>query len=445
MVALPMKIQPIKVTNQTAKTFPGLLAKFIIAVLSFSVLPIARCDELYWSGDELYATPPVAGDGSWRNDPDAVNWSDKRTSFANISWIDGDVAHFLGSKGGTITLENNITAGGISFDSGASTFTIKTNGNVLTVQGDGIANESGKIQAITNNGEARGMSGGITIFSNFFSTSTAGDAKITNEGAAASATSIGASGGFTQFYNTSNAGKATIINNGSAAQATQGGITQFLDTSTAGSATITNNGANDGSSVSGTEPGATFFEGASSAGNATITNNGSPVSGKGGLTVFRSTSSAGSATIINNGSRAGRAGGITEFFDSSDGGTARAITNGNGRFDISGLSTTSMQIGSIEGSGNYFLGNKTLTVGGNNLSTTVSGVIQDGGIRNDAGGSLTKVGKGTLTLSGNNVYSGATTINGGTLRLGNGRTIPEMSSTTERWPLTGAILCVLEA
>ena len=61
-----------------------------------------------------------------------------------------------------------------------------------------------------------------------------------------------------------------------------------------------------------------------------------------------------------------------------------------------------------------------LLVGGNNLSTTVSGVIQDGG--GGTLGSLTKVGTGTLTLTGNNIYMGGTTISAGTLQLGNGGT-----------------------
>jgi autotransporter-associated beta strand protein len=55
------------------------------------------------------------------------------------------------------------------------------------------------------------------------------------------------------------------------------------------------------------------------------------------------------------------------------------------------------------------LGSKNLTVGGNNLTTTFGGTIDD------TGGSLTKEGSGTLTLAGNNTYTGATTVNAGTL------------------------------
>ena len=56
-----------------------------------------------------------------------------------------------------------------------------------------------------------------------------------------------------------------------------------------------------------------------------------------------------------------------------------------------------MTAGSIEGAGTYELGSKALTVGSNNLSTEVSGTIVDGGV-GGTGGSLIKVGTGTLTL-----------------------------------------------
>jgi len=46
---------------------------------------------------------------------------------------------------------------------------------------------------------------------------------------------------------------------------------------------------------------------------------------------------------------------------------------------------------------------------------TVSGVIQDGGNNGGTGGSITKVGMGTLTLTGPNTYTGATRVNAGSL------------------------------
>ncbi len=67
--------------------------------------------------------------------------------------------------------------------------------------------------------------------------------------------------------------------------------------------------------------------------------------------------------------------------------------------------------GSIAGAGNFNLGANTLTVGGLNTSTEVSGVIS-------GTGSLIKIGNGRLLLDGANTYSGTTTINAGLLQVG---------------------------
>ena len=175
----------------------------------------------------------------------------------------------------------------------------------------------------------------------------------------------------------------------------------FDDQSTAGSATIANTGSNtaDGNGTS--------FLDDSSAGNATIITDHAQVD-------FVDRATAANASITSN------AEGLVRFLGTSSGGNARFVTNAGGRFDISQLASAGTTAGSIEGAGSYFLGSRTLSVGSNNRSTEVAGVISDGGLGGGTGGALAKVGTGTLTLTGANTYSGGTTINAGTLQLGNG-------------------------
>ncbi len=66
-------------------------------------------------------------------------------------------------------------------------------------------------------------------------------------------------------------------------------------------------------------------------------------------------------------------------------------------------------------------GTSTYTIGALNENTTFTGAIDDGE-SSSASIALTKVGTGTLTLSGNNTYGGTTTINAGALQIGDGVT-----------------------
>jgi autotransporter-associated beta strand protein len=328
------------------------------------------------------------------------------------------VEFFSQSTAGSATINNTQSTpanlGGLAQffnDSTAGNATINSsNGELIFSDRSTAANAT-----IFNNSSA-----GNRAVINFKNTSTAGQATIISNGPI----------GGVAFFDNSTADRATITNNGSnvgfAGSATAGqaiitnnagpGFLAFNDTATAGQATITNNGGSTGFTQSATAGQATIvnvnharidFLNSSTAGNAVITNKDTSIIS------FANTSTAGSATISN-------AAALT-FSDQSTGGNA-AISNGAAATtDFSASSGPNgdhkLSAGSIAGGGLFALGQNQLTVGGNNLSTAVTGVIADGGANGGTGASLVKTGTGTLTLSGNNTYSGGTSINGGTVAI----------------------------
>ena len=90
------------------------------------------------------------------------------------------------------------------------------------------------------------------------------------------------------------------------------------------------------------------------------------------------------------------------------------------------MNNDSAAIGSLQSnaaSSSVVLGYATLTVGGDNTSTTFAGVIsgaQAGGI----GAALTKQGTGVLTLSNVNTFNGPTTISAGAIQIANLNALP---------------------
>lgn len=261
--------------------------------------------------------------------------------------------------------------------------------------------------AITNlSGSVPNAQSGQTFF---YDSASAGDAMIVNAGGTG-----GFLGGITQFYDTSTAGRATLVSRASPAGLSVG-ATYFWDNSTAGDATLIAEGSGNLGSR-----GLVVFNGGSG-GNATlIAGAATAAGGFGGAVAFTGSSTVGNSTLIaQGGTAAGTRGGLIQILGSASGGRARAVldtgVNGGlpGQLDIRQLSVGGTAIGSVEGGGIVSLGSKNLQVGANNLSTTFSGLIRDGGGNPATGGSLTVIGAGALTLTGANTYTGATRIGDG--------------------------------
>ena len=328
-----------------------------------------------------------AGSATWNLNPGSGDWN-TATNWTPATVPNGaaSAATFALSNTTGLSLSAFTEVNGVAFNAGANAFTITASPPFqLTISGVGITNNSGITQNFVNAVDGVSKGGGVVEFLN---SATAGSlTAFTNNGGVVS----GAAGTGILFYNTSTAENGTFTNNGGAVSGASGGLTVFANSSTAGNGTFTNNGG-----VVGANTGFTYFADSSTAGTATFINNGGAASGAGGGgTLFFGTSSAGNSVLIANGGLGGGEGGAIIFADDSTG-TPRVEAFGNAILDISVHNPPGAMIGSLEGSGILFLGANNLTVGSNNLSTTFSGVIQDGG----ANGSFTKVGAGILTFEG---------------------------------------------
>jgi autotransporter-associated beta strand protein len=403
--------------------------------------------------------PAFAVDGTWTVAPPlpgfAVDWT-TGTNWSSTPVVPDNIATFTNNGAAPqVFISNSASINEILFTAGAPSFALVTIGNVnFAINGAGIVNNSSPAQRLSVEGPGTvnfnnaSSAGNLFIAAeaggnlNFNNTSTAANGSITVDGSSIvnfnNASTAGHAGILNQlqtnFNDTSSAGNATILNinsltfnnastagNAAILNNTAGGFVAFNNSSTAGNASITNNGFinfNDSSTAghatiinnagSAAPPFNNFFQSSgmtfdntSSAGSANITNN--------NVLVFGGSSTAGSATITSNYA--------TFFSDNSTAGNARLISNAGATINFilsSGPNNDNkLSAGSIEGAGSFNLGATELTVGSNNLSTTVSGAISGNNFFSSSG--LVKVGTGTLTFSGTENYRGLTTVDGGAL------------------------------
>jgi autotransporter-associated beta strand protein len=441
----------------------------IFLILPFSFILSARAGSATWN------LSPTSGDWNTTTNwtPNTIPNSGQAVATFDMSNVTSVVVNAVMDKVDHITFTSSASQFTITVGPDLD--------SKLTFSGTGILNQSGVVQnfvtvpnAVFETANTIVFKGGAsagadTVFTNnagfssnggvmFFDTSSAGNATIINHG-----------GTLTEFFDNSTAENATVINepqngftlfggNATAANGTfivegaqtsfpsglgafvtfvdsamagtgsftlqrgtasraNGGFIQFAGSSTADHGTFTAEGANNDDQQNA----AITFVDTSGAGDATITLEGGLQSQIDGATMsFLLSSTAGNATLIaSNGAGEGSGATIT-FANDSTGGTGRIELlgpTGRGNLIIDGHNLPGTSVGSIEGAGSVTLGSRNLTIGTNNLSTIFSGTIVDG--TNGTGGSLSKVGTGTVTLSGANTYTGGTTVNSGALLVTN--------------------------
>ncbi len=333
-----------------------------------------------------------AGSATWNLNPTSSDWNTAANWMPNtVPNGPADIASFGVSSQTSISFSAFTEVNSIIFLPGANAFTITSEMITLTISGAGIINNSGIMQ---NLHPQAGV--GILVLN--------GIAVIGDQ---IRLTALPGAGEAIDFGGNSSAGNCEIVNSATPQGSHGIGWTIFRGHSSASGATITNQSGTDGG-------GATSFFDFSSAGEAVITSEGAELNLFGGAVVeFDDSAQAGNATLIATGGTNGGGGGAIKFTDMSDGGTAQVQLLGNATLSISNhKASPPVTIGSLAGEGTVFLGPRPLSIGSNNLSTTFDGVIQDRG-------TLTKIGTGTLTLTGSNTYNGATTVTSGILLVSN--------------------------
>ena len=162
----------------------------------------------------------------------------------------------------------------------------------------------------------------------------------------------------------------------------------------------------------------------------------------GNLTGSGTLTKTGNYSLLLQGDNSGFSGTVNAtnshvFFEADSAGSAAAvwtITNSAKILNNQAGTGHVIKLGSLAGDSTGYLGSNssgsavTFEIGGKGSSTSFAGQIVDTPPGYGGGTTALKIVGGTLTLTGANNYTGATTINAGTLQIGNGGTTGTLGS-----------------
>ena len=256
-----------------------------------------------------------------------------------------------------------------------------------------------------NNGTLTFDTGGIAGPSGIFVSQTHGSATQTVNSALALNNAIqiqNNSGGALNLNGTVTTNGNAITLNGNGATTLAGVISGAGAITQSGTGTTTFSGNNTYSGGTTISAGTLNANTATALGSAAVALNGGTLGSTNNSTIAN--------TIALNGSA--KLSGIT---------TSGTLTQTGGSYTLTMAGAT--QSGTVNLSNNNT--GRTLTAQVDSGTSYITGVIANGGT---GAGNLTKTGTGILQLSGNNTYTGATTINAGTLQLGASNVLSQNST-----------------